>query len=101
MSMADQVLERTNVRPIVQAPTTQILPKRLELEKVIELYKAVGRRNAEYFHWIHSVYSWICLPCVGFECRKALGEDSSGLEAFTRIRSGMPKSLAKLRTDVL
>ena len=82
MSMADQVLERTNVRPIVQAPTTQILPKRLELEKVIEMYKAVGRRNAEYFHWIHSVYSWICLPCVGFECRKALGEDKTKMMIF-------------------
>src|SRR5207249_2063094 len=71
-----------NVRPILQAPTTQILPKRLELEKVIELYKAVGRRNAEYFHWIHSVYSWICLPCVGFECRKALGEDKTKMMIF-------------------
>ncbi|TMH94233.1 hypothetical protein E6H37_07510, partial [Candidatus Bathyarchaeota archaeon] len=80
--MADQVLERRNVRPILQGPITQILPKRLELEKVIELYKSVGRRNAEYFQWIHSVYSWVCLPCVGFECRKALGEDKTKMMIF-------------------
>lgn len=55
---------------------------RLELGEVIDLYKSVGRRNIEYFAWIHDVYSWITLPSVSFECKKFLGEDKTKLTVF-------------------
>ncbi len=48
--------------------------ERLELTEVLDLYKSVGRRNIEYFAWIHDVYSWITLPSVSFDRRKVLGE---------------------------
>ena len=56
--------------------------ERLELRDVIDLYKTVGRRNIEYFTWIHDVYSWITLPSVSFDCRKDLGEDKTKLTVF-------------------
>ncbi len=56
--------------------------ERLELGDVINLYKSVGRRNIEYFAWIHDVYSWITLPSVSFECRKDLGDDKTKLTVF-------------------
>lgn len=49
---------------------------------MIDLYKTVGRRNIEYFTWIHDVYSWITLPSVSFDCRKDLGEDKTKLTVF-------------------
>jgi hypothetical protein len=56
--------------------------ERLELAEVLDLYKSVGRRNIEYFAWIHDVYSWITLPSVSFDCRKDLGEDKTKLTVF-------------------
>ncbi len=56
--------------------------ERMELGEVIELYKSVGRRNIEYFAWIHDVYSWITLPSVSFDCRKDLGDDKTKLTIF-------------------
>ncbi len=55
---------------------------RLELSEVIDLYKSVGRRNIEYFAWIHDVYSWITLPSVSFDWKRALGEDKTKLTIF-------------------
>src|SRR3989441_12722255 len=57
-------------------------PERLELGEVLDLYKSVGRRNIEYFAWIHDVYSWIPLPSVSFDRRKVLGEDKTKLAIF-------------------
>ena len=57
-------------------------PDRLELGDIIDLYKSVGRRNIEYFAWIHDVYSWITLPSVSFECKKFLSEDKTKLTVF-------------------
>ncbi|HYU55502.1 MAG TPA: hypothetical protein VEL71_04710 [Candidatus Dormibacteraeota bacterium] len=56
--------------------------ERLELGEVLDLYKSVGRRNIEYFAWIHDVYSWITLPSVSFDCRKDLGDDKTKLTVF-------------------
>ena len=56
--------------------------QRLELGEVIDLYKSVGRRNVDYFAWIHDVYSWITLPSVSFDCRKDLGDDKTKLTVF-------------------
>src|SRR5438876_393113 len=56
--------------------------ERLELTEVLDLYKSVGRRNIEYFAWIHDVYSWITLPSVSFDQRKVLGEDKTKLAIF-------------------
>ncbi|OLD14565.1 MAG: hypothetical protein AUI50_01100 [Crenarchaeota archaeon 13_1_40CM_2_52_14] len=55
---------------------------RLELSEVIDLYKSVGRRNIDYFAWIHDVYSWITLPCVAFDWKRALSEDKTKLTVF-------------------
>jgi len=52
------------------------------LTEVLDLYKSVGRRNIEYFAWIHDVYSWITLPSVSFDRRKVLGEDKTKLAIF-------------------
>ena len=56
--------------------------ERLELTEVLDLYKSVGRRNIDYFAWIHDVYSWITLPSVSFDRRKVLGEDKTKLAIF-------------------
>jgi hypothetical protein len=56
--------------------------ERMELGEVINLYKSVGRRNIEYFGWIHDVYSWITLPSVSFNFRKDLAEDKTKLAVF-------------------
>jgi hypothetical protein len=56
--------------------------ERLEMARVLDLYKSVGRRNVEYFAWIHDVYSWITLPSVSFDCRKDLTEDKTKLTVF-------------------
>jgi hypothetical protein len=56
--------------------------ERLDLAEVLALYRSVGRRNIEYFSWIHDVYSWITLPSVSFELRKDLGEDKVKLTVF-------------------
>jgi hypothetical protein len=55
---------------------------RLELKDALDLYKSVGRRNIDYFAWIHDVYSWITLPGVSFDKRKVLGEDKTKLAIF-------------------
>jgi len=54
----------------------------LELDQVIQLYKSVGRRNIDYFGWIHGVYSWITLPSVSFDLRKTLNDDKTKLTIF-------------------
>jgi hypothetical protein len=77
-----QVLEKKDERPFRHGPIEEISPRRLELEKVIGLYRSIGRRNTEYFQWIHNVYSWICLPCVSFDYRKVLGEDKTKMAVF-------------------
>jgi hypothetical protein len=56
--------------------------ERLELSEVIDLYKSVGRRNIEYFGWMHDIYSWIALPSVSFDYRKVLSEDKTKLSIF-------------------
>src|SRR5437016_14597348 len=56
--------------------------ERLELGEVLDLYKSVGRRNIEYFAWIHDVYAWITLRSVSFDCRKDLGDDKTKLSVF-------------------
>jgi len=55
---------------------------RLDLSDVIDLYKSIGRRNIEYFAWMHDIYSWITLPSVSFDCRKVLSEDKTKLSIF-------------------
>lgn len=55
---------------------------RLDLSEVIELYRQIGRRNVDYFAWMHDIYSWITLPSVSFECRKILSEDKTKLSIF-------------------
>ena len=78
MSIAGTILERK------KGPET-FPPEsigRLELSEVIDLYKSVGRRNIEYFAWIHDVYSWITLPSVSFDWKRALGEDKTKLTIF-------------------
>jgi hypothetical protein len=55
---------------------------RLELSELIDLYKSVGRRNIDYFAWIHDVYSWITLPSVSFDWKRVLGEDKTKLTIF-------------------
>ncbi len=55
---------------------------RLDLGEVINLYKSVGRRNIDYFAWIHDVYSWITLPSVSFDLRRALNDDKVKLTIF-------------------
>ncbi len=42
----------------------------------------MGRRNIEYFAWIHDVYSWITLPSVSFDCKSLLSEDKTKLTVF-------------------
>ncbi len=82
MSVIGQVLEKKDERSVVHGHLTDLSPKRLELEEVIQLYRSIGRRNTEYFQWIHNVYSWICLPCVSFDYRKVLGEDKTKMAVF-------------------
>jgi len=72
------ISERTAVGLRLLGKSTE----RLELGEVIDLYKSVGRRNIEYFGWIHDVYSWITLPSVSFDCRKDLGDDKTKLTVF-------------------
>ena len=55
---------------------------RLDLGAVIDLYKSVGRRNIDYFTWIHEVYSWITLPSVSFDLRKDLNDDKTKMTVF-------------------
>lgn len=54
----------------------------MDLSAVIDLYKSVGRRNIDYFSWIHDVYSWITLPSVSFDLRKVLNDDKTKLTIF-------------------
>jgi len=82
LSMTGQVVEKKDDRPVLHKSISEISPKRLELEEVIRLYRSIGRRNTEYFQWIHNVYSWICLPCVSFDYRKVLGEDKTKMAVF-------------------
>ena len=82
MSVTGQVLEKKHERPVLHGSISEISPKRLEVEEVIRLYRSIGRRNTEYFQWIHNVYSWICLPCVSFDYRKVLGEDKTKMAVF-------------------
>ena len=56
--------------------------ERLELGEVIELYRSVGRRNVEYFGWLHDIYSWIALPSVSFDWKSVLSEDKTKLAIF-------------------
>ena len=78
MSVAGTILERK------KGPETFALESigRLELSEVLGLYKSVGRRNIDYFAWIHDVYSWITLPCVAFDWKCALSEDKTKLTVF-------------------
>ncbi len=55
---------------------------RLDLCEVIDLYKSIGRRNIDYFAWIHEVYSWITLPSVSFDLRTILNDDKVKLTIF-------------------
>jgi len=94
LSVAQQILKDPEVgrqaratQTVSERPTTGLRPlgesrERLELGEVIDLYKSVGRRNIEYFAWIHDVYSWITLPSVSFDCRKDLGDDKTKLTVF-------------------
>ncbi|HEV2121051.1 MAG TPA: hypothetical protein VGS11_13215 [Candidatus Bathyarchaeia archaeon] len=78
MSVAGTILERKR-GPETFSPGSV---ERLELSEVIDLYKSVGRRNIDYFAWIHDVYSWITLPCVAFDWKRALSEDKTKLTVF-------------------
>lgn len=73
---------RRNDQVVVNPRAIASSADRLELSDVINLYKSVGRRNIEYFAWIHDVYSWITLPSVSFECKKFLAEDKTKLTVF-------------------
>ncbi|HZY48098.1 MAG TPA: hypothetical protein VFE96_09915 [Candidatus Bathyarchaeia archaeon] len=77
MSMTDQALEKRVLRPVSLGTSTQVLQNRMPLEEVVGLYKSIGRRNSEYFQWLHNVYNWTCMPCVSFDYRKILGEDKT------------------------
>jgi hypothetical protein len=78
LSVAGTILEREKRRETF--PPESI--GRLELSEVIDLYKSVGRRNIDYFAWIHDVYSWITLPSVSFDWKRALSEDKTKLTVF-------------------
>src|SRR2546427_13147589 len=78
LSVAGTILERKK-GPEAFPPESVGL---LELSEVMDLYKSVGRRNIEYLAWIHDVYSWITLPSVSFDWKRALGEDKTKLTIF-------------------
>jgi len=78
LSVAGTILERKK-GPEAFPPESVGL---LELSEVMDLYKSVGRRNIDYFAWIHDVYSWITLPSVSFEWKSALSEDKTKLTVF-------------------
>lgn len=78
LSIAGTILERKKSHETFSPESIG----RLELSEVIDLYKSVGRRNIEYFAWIHDVYSWITLPSVSFDWKRALGEDKTKLTIF-------------------
>jgi hypothetical protein len=70
------------LRGLAEGGLTRGAGDRLELGQVIQLYKSVGRRNIDYFAWIHGVYSWITLPGVSFDLRKTLNDDKTKLTIF-------------------
>ena len=74
---------------------------RLELGEVIDLYKAIGRRNVEYFAWMHDIYSWITLPSVSFDCRKTLSEDKTKLSIFNILVDDVADNFATRDYDRL
>ena len=89
MSVAGTILERK------KGPET-FPPEsigRLELSEVIDLYKSVGRRNIDYFAWIHDVYSWITLPSVSFDWKRTLGEDKTKLTIFDILADDLADNL--------
>ncbi len=82
MSITGQVIERRSDRNRTPAAVGELFDRRMELGDAIRFYTSVGRRNIDYFDWIHAVYSWICLPCVSFDWRKVLGEDKTKMAIF-------------------
>jgi hypothetical protein len=74
---------------------------RLDLSEVIELYKHIGRRNVEYFAWMHDIYSWITLPSVSFDCRKILSEDKTKLSIFNILVDDVADNFATRDYDRL
>jgi hypothetical protein len=98
--------QATSTHDALQAPAAGLRllgesAKRLELGEVIDLYKTIGRRNIEYFGWMHDIYSWITLPSVSFDCRKVLSEDKTKLSIFNILVDDVADNFATLSYDRL
>lgn len=92
---------RRNDQVVVNPRTIADPVDRLELSDVINLYRSVGRRNIEYFGWMHDIYSWITLPSVSFDRRKVLSDDKTKLSIFNILVDDVADNFATRSYDRL
>jgi hypothetical protein len=100
LTVAEEVARAgTDLKPIEPiGPTSQLQHLRtssMTLEEAIELYKSVGKRNADYlFHWLHNIYSRITLPMVSPEYKSILALDKAKMAMFDVIADDLADNSA-------